>query len=102
MFKVYKYELKTEIELPKGSEVLYVQTKMDGNFIYALVPHGVTEVEKHYFAVAPTGTLIDLNIIKCIGCIIEANYFIYHVFEVESPKVSGGAKWTKQSVISQS
>lgn len=41
MAKVYKYPIAGKVELPKGSTILSVHAKADGNFLYVQVPDNV-------------------------------------------------------------
>lgn len=98
MAKVYKYPIAGKVELPKGSTILSVHAKADGNFLYVQVPDNVTETEAHYFCVVPTGISFDDTGCTYIGSYIEGDFFIYHVYEVDAQKVlgGGGGKWTER------
>ena len=96
MAKVYKYPIDGKIMLPKGAKILTVCSKADGNFLYAQVPDTETEKESHYFYVVPTGISFDDTGCTYIGSIIEGDYYIYHIYEVDASKIQGGAKWTEE------
>ena len=90
MARVYKYPIAGKIVLPKGSKILTVCSKADGDFLYAQVPDNEKETEPHYFCVVPTGISFDDADCTYIGSYIEGDFFIYHVYEVDASKVSGG------------
>ena len=89
MAKVYKYPITGKIMLPKGSKILTVCAKADGNFLYAQVPDNEKEMEPHYFYVVPTGITFDDEGCTYIGSYVEADYFIYHVYEVYPNEIHG-------------
>lgn len=89
MARVYKYPITGKIELPKGSKILSVHSKCDGNFLYVQVPDNETEVEPHFFRVLPTGVQFDDTGCTYIGSVIEDDYYIYHIYEVDAQQVFG-------------
>lgn len=86
-WRVYKYPINPEINLPKGSIVLSVQCKCDGAFLYAQVPANETQTEPHHFYIVPTGVLFDATGCTYIGSFIEDNYYIYHVYEEKGESI---------------
>lgn len=82
IYKVFKYPLANSIDLPKGSVVLSAVSKSDGCFIYAQVPQGVEETERHRFCILPTGMEFHADEMKYIGTVIEVDYFAWHIYEL--------------------
>ena len=89
MAKVYKYPISGSVLLPKGSKILTVCSKLDGNFLYVQVPDNEKETEQHYFRVVPTGAPFDDTGCTYIGSVILEDYFIYHVYEVDPKTIQG-------------
>lgn len=92
MSKVLKFPLANRIAIPTGAKILSLQSKSDGDFLYALVPDDVEEKETHYFVIVPTGVSFDADNTHYVGSYIEDNFYIYHVFEVDDPTISGGGE----------
>lgn len=79
---IYKFPVFPVVQLPKGSKVISVQSKEDGEFLYAQVPVGEKETETHFFRILATGDPFRPDGARYIGSFILADYYIYHVYEV--------------------
>ena len=97
---VYKYPLKVEdyqvVTMPKGAQILTVQTQREEPCIWALVDtendpeeryFRIAE-EKRYFRIAGTGHPIRLKdkLLRYVGTFqLIGGDLIFHVFEIEKP-----------------
>lgn len=86
--QVWKYELKTElnqiIEMPKGAEILTVQTQNGHPYLWALVDPEQPKEERHIevFATGEPisyGMGIDRKYINSYQ--LRGGSFVFHVFE---------------------
>lgn len=84
--EIWKFELKTtdtqSIMMPRGSEILSVQTQMDIPYLYALVLSG-EEDQEMMFEIFGTGNPVHCNCgmqRKYIGTYKLENTFVGHVF----------------------
>jgi len=83
MKTIWKYELstKTEIDIPKGVEILDVQSQHERPQLWVLVDPA-NDKEKRYFAIYGTGHKLPDNPGVYLGTFqIANNNFIFHVFE---------------------
>lgn len=86
--QIWKFEINKvllALEMPKGAEILTVQTQDGDNaFIWAIVDPFV-EKELRHFEAFPTGQNINIdtaNIHKYIGTFQITKFgFVYHLFE---------------------
>ena len=90
--RVFKYEVEyglTKIKLPKGAEILSIDSQYNAPKIWALVDPLVEE-EIRYIYIAMTGNNINptgLKIKKFIGTFLEnKGSFVGHAFEMEESK----------------
>lgn len=82
---IWKFELETTdnqfIEIPKGAQLLAVQTQSDKPCLWALVDPNA-EKEKRCFEVFGTGHVINSNNREYIGTYqLNGGNLVFHVFE---------------------
>lgn len=87
MKKVYKYPVPIEdvfkILMPKGAEILSVQSQRGDPQIWALVDPLLEATEERLFRFAGTGHQIVQENLKYIGSFQnEAQTLIFHIFEI--------------------
>ena len=88
---VYKYSLPISdnfsLAMPKGAEILTVQTQHNSPNLWALVDPTFDELEMRYFFSRGTGHPIDIseNVkLNYIGTIqMLSNNFVWHLFEMK-------------------
>ena len=83
---IYKYKIddeRIEIDLPKGAEILCVQTQNEVPHIWALVDPSIEVKEKRWFRVIGTGEDLDcFSSLKYIGTFqFMKGLLVWHVFE---------------------
>lgn len=83
---IYKYPLDTKdtniLELPKGAQILTVQTQNNIPCIWALVNDKETEKESRFINTFGTGHPIDSSPRKYIGTYqLHNGALVFHVFE---------------------
>jgi hypothetical protein len=83
MRTIYKYELpfndKVTVNMPKGAEVLTVQTQGRGLYLWALVEPSISTVERR-FEIFGTGHPITAGKRNYIGT-AQVGPYVWHVFE---------------------
>jgi len=85
-YAVYKYPIQAgdhiDVEIPKGAEILTVQTQNDQPCIWALVDERAP-TERRMFRLAGTGHPIDNpNSLKYIGTFqLHEGSLVFHLFE---------------------
>ena len=87
MITVYKYSIETidyqEVQLPKGAEILTVQTQNNKPCIWAKVDTDA-DLESRYFEVHGTGNPIesDSTMLIYIGTYqLSSGMLVFHLFE---------------------
>lgn len=92
MLKIFKYPLSrttdlTQINLPKGAEILHVDVQDDRPQIWALIDSDLPahETELRSFKLVGTGHEIDIpkDKLRFIGTFfLQGRAYVFHVFEV--------------------
>jgi hypothetical protein len=89
--RIFKYPLEVEnkqvINLPKGSELLTVQTQFNKPQLWALVDPNEKEKEERYIEMFGTGHPINYNVDlerKYLSTYqLDGGNFVFHVFEIK-------------------
>lgn len=83
MKTIYKYQVKEDVDLPVGAEILSVNFQDGVPFIWALVdPDANTEI-RHFASIGTGGLIHRSRIKKFIGTAFEGNSGpAIHVFEI--------------------
>lgn len=83
MKKIYKYPVKTGVDMPKGAEILSVGIQNDDLYLWVMADPSA-ETEARNFTYIGTGEIIlQLSIKKFIGTVFENNAeYVWHVFEI--------------------
>ena len=87
--RIFKYTLKTEykqiINLPKGAEILTLQTQFNEPQLWVLVDPNETDQEEKYIEIFGTGNLVcyDMGVDRKYLATyqLDDGNFVFHVFE---------------------
>lgn len=85
--QIWKFDFSTtdnfELNLPKGAEILTVQTQHGRGRIWAICDTETKETELRKFAIAGTGNPFDFTGKKYIGTYQEhEGRLVWHLFEI--------------------